>query len=118
MNSNYQLPPKNVTYFNEAKASSGVIKPSPGRLRSFGALNLTITPYYILLFNSDTGDVSGEPFRIYPLYPSDGWTVVDQSFWGEDGLYFSKGITWAASSSPLSTTAVPPNDCVFEAKFD
>jgi hypothetical protein len=115
MSLNLSALPPTPHYASLGTAAKAVVLPRSGHLKSFGALNLGSSARYLLLFDaaSESG-ITGTPFRTYPVYPSDGLTIIDQSFWGTDGLFFEAGIAWAASSSPLVVVAVDPSTFVLE----
>ena len=104
-------------YYNKANDSSGIISRFPCRLKTFGCFNLTTGTIYLKLFDSDTGNTSGDPYRTYLIYAT-GWTVIDDSFWGEDGLYFGKGLSWIASSTIDTVTVSPVKSCILEIRID
>lgn len=103
-------------------AASGTLKNSPGTLYACSCTNLNASTRYLQFFNSTTAPSAGAtPVRSYPVYGSSGFFVLDTSQWGNiaanQGLFFSTGVSWGFSTTPLTFTAGAAVDCIFEARW-
>lgn len=103
-------------------ASLGNIKNTPGQIFSISCTNLNATTRYLLLIDKASNPVNGDtPIRSYPVKADGELLVLGSNVFGSIeagiGLFFSNGISWGFSSTPLALTAATATDCIFAARW-
>jgi hypothetical protein len=100
--------------------NAAVMKTSAGSLHMIAAVNLNASTRYLQLFNT-TSAPSGTPLKSYPVYGNGGYLALDTAYFGISaagkGLYFSNGITWGMSTTPLTFTAAIASETIVEARY-
>jgi hypothetical protein len=66
---------------------------------------------WLLFFDNNTGDTTGQAYRSYPL---SGGNSIQSLAWAWPGLEFKKGIVWAFSQTPLTLQGGAAADCIAE----
>lgn len=110
-----------LRYSAMGTAVSANIKNTQGSLFTIACTNLAAATRYLQLFNLTTTPSGGAtPFRSYPVFAG-GFFVLESPFWGSIdtgvGLFFSTGISFGFSTTPLVYTAGSASDCIFEASY-
>lgn len=92
---------------------SAVIKSSAGSIYSIiNSLNTTTTVKYIQFFNSTILPSNGATPLLpgFPIPPNNGLLLLGQDVLGGEGIYFSAGISFGISTTPLVYTAASASD--------
>lgn len=103
-------------------AVSGNIKASSGQIFSLSCTNLNASTRYLQLFNTAAAPTAGAtPIRSFPVYGNGGFLVIGSDIFGSIdagiGLFFSTGVSWGFSTTPLTYTAGAATDCIFAARW-
>lgn len=96
-------------------AASAVSKATQGNLFSVHATNKNAAIRYLHLFNRSSVPTLGTaPLFSFEIGAGSSITpataIVGSDFFGEDGLYFSTGITWGISTTNATYTAATAAD--------
>ena len=105
--------------------ASGLIKSTAGHLLAIGATNICAEPRYLQLFNRTSAPPTtaplATPIRAYLVGPGDFLQITDLFTATQSpglGLFFSSGIAWAWSSTPIVTTIGAGSELLIEARFN
>ena len=96
-----------LTFEDFGMTAGGVVKVGTGAIFSICAHNLsTSTTRYFQLHNKAAAPTTGDvPELFFPVCSCNSW-VLDNTFFGALGRFFSDGIAWGWSNTPKSFSAV------------
>ena len=97
---------------------AGTIKPTPGRLLGIDARNKNVAVRYLQLFNRADGVPTGAPVAEFDLQANGGTAHVGAEFFGDDGVFFSLGITYGFSTTSGAYAAGTAADHKLTATID
>lgn len=109
-------PPQYSTQYRQVGSLPGNVKAAAGTLWNVAVTNLNSSTRYLQIFNS-TSVPTGTPLESYPVYGNGGFLVLDQQFFGVNGMSLSTGITLGFSTTALTYTAGTGTDCIVIARY-
>jgi hypothetical protein len=90
--------------FAVSATASTIVKASAGQLVSAYADNLAGTTVYFQVYNQASGTATGTPI-FFKSVPANGTIILDDTFFGQNGIYLSTGIVLALSTTATTYTA-------------
>lgn len=97
-------------------AATGVgtatIKAGGGQMRSIHAVNRNAAARYLQFFNQASGAPSGTANWLFHIFvPIAGAVTIGETFFREQGVPFTTGITYGWSTVPNTYTAATAGEC-------
>jgi hypothetical protein len=120
-----KVPSYITAYISLATDNSDIAVANPCLLGAIDIINLTSSMRYLWLYDSDNIaalTTPGQmPFRVFPVYPSNGLLTIDHSHWGTQptgqGRELAYGLVWAISTTPATLTIGGNADCIVQMDF-
>lgn len=87
------------TYQNLGTSSSEIVKAQSGSIFALTIYSTAVSTRWIQLYDSNQGLIDGSsvPTETYPVFAGN-FLVLDSNYFGEGGLKFDEGITFAFSN--------------------
>lgn len=93
-------PRNNNFYSSIGERVADVICNNSGSVKAVLITNTAIEDRFFQLFDLDTLPLTGaKPILSIPIYKNNGYSELTEDIFGEDGVVFDFGITWAFSTN-------------------
>lgn len=104
------------SYKSYGTANKGIVKSTEGVVLSLAVCNMSNNVRYLLLYDN-TPNSTIVLNEIIPVYPSSGYTVLDNSFFTTLGDSYPNGIAWAWSTTPSVITLASAAECLLKMRY-